>query len=77
MLSYSIIASVLLGLAAADENYDVEVCNGESCNVNLVDTQCTVGSCVGEGGGDGAKCHVMKGWGPAYCPVNCDKYYCP
>ncbi|KAG2002138.1 hypothetical protein GB937_009718 [Aspergillus fischeri] len=85
-ISYFAIFAIV-GLAAAapsqskiekrDEHYDVGVCNGTSCYVNFVNTVCSIGSCVGPGGGDGARCHVMKGWGNAYCPVNCDKYYCP
>ncbi|KAJ5501212.1 hypothetical protein N7453_006029 [Penicillium expansum] len=34
--------------------------------------------CVGKGGGDGAECHVLVGYGDVYCPVNCkNKDYCP
>ncbi|KAL4935593.1 hypothetical protein BDV06DRAFT_228681 [Aspergillus oleicola] len=78
----------LLGLTAAapsqnrakkmSESYDVGECNGTSCYANLVNTECTKGSCVGEGGDDGAKCHVAVGnKGQAWCPVGCDGYYCP
>ncbi|KAE8357099.1 hypothetical protein BDV27DRAFT_164846 [Aspergillus caelatus] len=77
----------LLGLAAAapstskreQDNYDVGSCNGTSCHANLIDTECGNGSCVGEGGGDGATCHVQKNHGMAFCPVGCDndQGYCP
>ncbi|KAJ5185793.1 hypothetical protein N7491_006336 [Penicillium cf. griseofulvum] len=71
----------LLGLVASSPSssrpekrelgYDVGECNGTSCYRNLVNHRCGVGSCVGKGGGDGAKCHLQKNSGAIFCPVGC------
>ncbi|KAI0014776.1 hypothetical protein F4780DRAFT_784797 [Xylariomycetidae sp. FL0641] len=49
-------------------------CNGTSCKVGFVNYECNEGSCVGEGGGDGADCTVVDnddGSTTAFCPVGC------
>ncbi|RYP48126.1 hypothetical protein DL768_005923 [Monosporascus sp. mg162] len=49
-------------------------CNGTSCRVGFENYECNLGSCVGEGGGDGTFCTVLDlqdGTRRTYCPVGC------
>ncbi|RYP70061.1 hypothetical protein DL769_005100 [Monosporascus sp. CRB-8-3] len=82
----SLAVFALLSLAAAAPSEDKTgakkkrangTCNGTSCRVGLANYECTVGSCVGEEGGDGAPCNYYIGVN-TYCPVDCGGYpQCP
>ncbi|KAG6353256.1 hypothetical protein INS49_007555 [Diaporthe citri] len=49
-------------------------CNGTSCRFGLANMPCNVGSCVGTGGGDGAKCGDVNG--NILCPGCSGTYGC-
>ncbi|KAI0206530.1 hypothetical protein F4808DRAFT_407760 [Astrocystis sublimbata] len=54
-------------------------CNGTSCKVVFANFLCNVGSCVGPGGGDGARCTVVDntdGSRTTFCPGCGDSNLC-
>ncbi|KAI1172735.1 hypothetical protein F4777DRAFT_581688 [Nemania sp. FL0916] len=74
---FSIVA--LAALATASPATTSGGCNGTSCKVGFVNYECNKGSCVGAGGGDGAKCTVVDnddGSVTSWCPGCGDSNLC-
>ncbi|KAI3325504.1 hypothetical protein HD806DRAFT_490494 [Xylariaceae sp. AK1471] len=85
----AVLASVSVAVPTADgksvreEKRNTETkggdCNGTSCQVVFANFLCNVGSCVGPGGGDGARCTVVDypdGSRTTFCPGCGDSNLC-
>ncbi|KAJ0103886.1 hypothetical protein J7T55_001257 [Diaporthe amygdali] len=79
-LAVAVLAVSAVGASPTSEHQNSKrndgECNGTSCNLNpggLIPSnyECTIGSCVGSGGGDGAFCKSVGTTNDILCPVNC------